>query len=193
MKSPISPCKCFFLSKTNLNFFPGAYILPKTWKDSPPPTWKTSPLDLSFFFISSVTTWKTSQLKLSTSGRIYAPANYMCRSAFTTFFSSIYSIFAKLLKASLTNEKNPSHKLKRVTIKLKIAFGFQIDIPLYQKWKLVTFRNRILLNFKDFLKLKFLTHDTFDWKFTQILKYICSKIWYINCYDPFCRFWFIRD
>ena len=56
----------------------------------------------------------------------------MCQSAFATFFTSISSIFAKLLKASLTNEKNPSHKLKRVTIKLKIAFGIQIDILLYK-------------------------------------------------------------
>ena len=31
--------------------------------------------------------------------------NYICRPAFATFFTSIYSIFAKLLKASLTNEK----------------------------------------------------------------------------------------
>ena len=48
------------------NLEAGVYIHPKTWKDAPPPAWKTSPLVLWFFYTSSVSTWKTYPLELST-------------------------------------------------------------------------------------------------------------------------------
>ena len=49
-----------------LSIYAGAYILPQTWKDSPPWLEKIPHSDMSFFFISFVSTWKTSPPKFST-------------------------------------------------------------------------------------------------------------------------------